>query len=352
MRFGNLPMKMENNNNLTLHKHVGLVHCSSKLGLFQRKLLNCFLYIAKNSEQRSDGFYTISYRELLDLLNLKNNDYAYIKENITGMFKDLIELNLLGEVAPESDEKVWEIQAWFSKVRSDGAIIYYQFSDVIQSMVYNPCSYAHINLKIQQKFTSKYALFLYENCVRYKNVKKTPRFTCDFFRKILGVKAGQYPDWKEFKRRILNPALNQINKYSDINIDYALTRRGGVVASIQFLISKNKDYKAEISPIHTPSCETSKNLINKKQDPKQPQIGLAQTIAKGWHSFSKEVKEHILNEIDMVINHDILKQQILNMLEEGAYKQKTSIFEAFISYFTLMRLPDLNNQAAVKVKFS
>ncbi len=76
----------------------------------------------------------------------------------------------------------------------------------------------------------KYASSLYENCVRYRPNKGFPGLTTmwdiDIVRKLLGATTDYYKEFKVLNRKILKPAIAEINEHSDILIEMELERAG------------------------------------------------------------------------------------------------------------------------------
>ncbi|WP_456389100.1 hypothetical protein [Profundibacter sp.] len=117
----------------------------------------------------------------------------------------------------------------------------YEYSSLLRRELYNPDTWTRINLAIQRDFSSAYALILYENCVRFKDIKTTGLWDIDDFRRLLGV--DDVPSYQEFKvlnARIIKPAVQEVNRHSDIIIKPYFTKSGRRIASVRFTIQENK----------------------------------------------------------------------------------------------------------------
>ena len=63
--------------------------------------------------------------------------------------------------------------------------------------------------------------------------------TLNELRKMLAIEG--YNDWRNFDRRVLKPAIEEINEYSDrINIKYDTYRKGRMIDALNFIISPAK----------------------------------------------------------------------------------------------------------------
>ena len=67
---------------------------------------------------------------------------------------------------------------------------------------------------------SAYSVRLYELLVQWKTAKRTPVFELMQFREQLGVSSDEYKLMSDFKRRVLNVAVDEINEKSDLKVSY------------------------------------------------------------------------------------------------------------------------------------
>ncbi|MCX7124629.1 MAG: replication initiation protein, partial [Gammaproteobacteria bacterium] len=145
---------------------------------------------------------------------------------------------MLGDSIPEMELEGWNASTILSSVSVQKGIIKYQYSELIKTLLIDPKIYGKINLAIQARFKSSYALALYENCSRYRGLPYTKNIDIDIFRKLMGVEDGKYDIFRDFNRRVLNPAITEINTCSDIRVSPEITRMGRVVKSIKFKIEE------------------------------------------------------------------------------------------------------------------
>jgi plasmid replication initiation protein len=87
-------------------------------------------------------------------------------------------------------------------------------------------------------FRSKYTIRLYEliKSIHFHELKSYSReFGLDELRRMLG--AEKYTTYQTLKTRVLLPAVNEINAYSDKNVEYEPIKSGKAVVRIAFTIS-------------------------------------------------------------------------------------------------------------------
>ena len=86
-------------------------------------------------------------------------------------------------------------------------------------------------------FKSKYTIRLYEliKSIHFRELETyTREYKLDELRRLLD--AETYTTYQTFKTRVLIPAVNEINNYSDKNLSYEPLKRGRSVYSIRFTI--------------------------------------------------------------------------------------------------------------------
>ena len=95
---------------------------------------------------------------------------------------------------------------------------------------------------------SIYSVRLYELLVQWKAAKQTPMFELEKFRDQLGVEPSEYKAMCDFKKRVLQVAIDEINEKSDIKISYEQIKKGRSIAGFKFKVllkDKPKDAKQE-----------------------------------------------------------------------------------------------------------
>ena len=97
-------------------------------------------------------------------------------------------------------------------------------------------------------FKSKYSIRLYELCksIHYNDLEEYHRrYSIEELRQLLG--AESYTVFKDFRRRVLEPAIDEINEYSDKEVNYQTITQGRKVIGIELFV-KSKE-TAEILKI-------------------------------------------------------------------------------------------------------
>ncbi|HEU5281104.1 MAG TPA: replication initiation protein [Gammaproteobacteria bacterium] len=227
-----LPEKME------LKKHVAVIHSSNKLSLLQRKIANALLFNAYPNLQYKDE-HVIHIRTLCELIGYDSNDHKTIKKSLVDLLSTVLQWNLVDGDKLDK-EGVWNASSIIADAGIDGAICTYSYSNKMRNLLYRPNLYGRLDMHVLAQFKSGYGLALYENCNRFQDIGQTPWFELETFRQLMGVEVGKYKQFKDFKTRVLDKAIQEVNQFSTLEITPQLKRQNRQVRSIQFLIRKGK----------------------------------------------------------------------------------------------------------------
>lgn len=222
-----------------LKKHVGAVHTHGKLTLLQRKVANVLLLNAY-SELPTQEEHLIRIRDLAEIAGFDSKNMTVLKDSLRGLMRIVIEWNILDE----SGREEWGASPLLAQavIKKGSSHFTYAFSPVLRRRLYSPEIYARINLSIQRRFRSGYALALYENCIRFRNVGTTGWIDVDQWRKLLGVEPEQYPAFKSFSQWVLKPAIREVTRHSDIKLSVEYRRRKRRVIALKFNMRENPNF--------------------------------------------------------------------------------------------------------------
>ena len=275
-----------------IKKHVALIHCSSDLGLLQRKIANILLHNAISYGQRSDK-YEISLKSLITNSNYDSNDYKYLKLSLLKLIKTPIELNLFHETFNNEIEWMATTLLSYASINRYG-VLSYGYSPVIQDLIFFPEKYALIDLDFFMELKSQYSAILYENCYRYISLGQTPHWVVDDFRKLMGLEEHEYKEYKDLNKRIIHHAINELNSKTNLIITPKTIRHGRKIAKIGFKV-EDKSRRVFKSTINDKLSEQFK--FNKREID---------------NLSSKYSNDEIDNAIEYVLNHDSYKNGHIN----------------------------------------
>ncbi len=115
---------------------------------------------------------------------------------------------------------------------------------------------------------------MYEVLIAWRSTGKTPVIELVDFRSKLGVLEGEYSRFNNFKVRVLDPAIKQINEHTDITVKVEQHKTGRTITGFSF--------KFKQKPIP--------QKIESKRDPNTPDFFVKMTDAQR-HLFANKMAE-------------------------------------------------------------
>ncbi|MCG3843653.1 replication initiation protein [Psychrobacter sp. Ps1] len=114
---------------------------------------------------------------------------------------------------------------------------------------------------------SVYSVRLYELLNQWRQAKKV-NFDLDTFRGQLGVEETEYKAMSDFKKRVLDLAVNEINGKSDLKVSYEQVKKGVAIVGFKFkVLTKSRPKK--VPPESSRDADTADmftiNGLNDKQ---------------------------------------------------------------------------------------
>lgn len=90
---------------------------------------------------------------------------------------------------------------------------------------------------------SVYSVRLYELLIQWKTAGKTPVFELSLFRGQMGLDDGEYKAMCDFKKRVLDLAVKEINEKTDLTVSYTQEKKGRVIYGFKFTVKQKQAQK-------------------------------------------------------------------------------------------------------------
>lgn len=217
-------------------KNVAAIHVSGKLTLLQRKLSNVLLLNAYDT-LISQPKHQIDARTLCLMIGYNSNDMDTLRDALRGLAETVAEWDMLDSKGKQE----WGVSSLLSYAKLKAGVCEYAYSPALAEKLHDPKVFALINLNIQRRFTSGHGLALYENCYRFVRTGSTGWWPIETFRRLMGVEdSAYYESFKHLNAKIIKPAVEEVNRTSNIAISPEFQKRGRVVTELRFLIKENK----------------------------------------------------------------------------------------------------------------
>ncbi len=211
-------------------------------GDFSESALKLSSYLISILE-RNKYKYEIHIRDYLKKFDKKMGDFDY-------MYSVAQELARKQFKMVDRKKKEFDIYNFASRVTYGGGILTVNFDlDLLEYLIHIKDNYLVYEIRYIMALNSKYAIRLYEILKnKYEKVHKhkdntTMWITLDELRELLSIPASY--KWQDIKRQILERSKEEINKETDILIDYQPIKKGRKVAEIIFTIKPKFDRKKE-----------------------------------------------------------------------------------------------------------
>ena len=206
----------------------------------QRIVLAAISRIPKNQPITDDELYPVSVNELQLLGVHEKTAYRDLKEGINRLYERSINLS----VDDKSIKMRWVQEVQFLDSQS---VIGIRFSKPILPFISNLSrEFTKYALSDIAGINSGYGIRIYELLVQYRQIGKR-EISVDNLRTMLEL-GKKYPLFADFKKRVIDTAVDQINEHSPLNVSYKQIKTGRKVTHIQFTYkekSKSIEHKSE-----------------------------------------------------------------------------------------------------------
>ena len=226
-------------NNLVV-KDNALVSASYYLSLAEQRLILLGIVEARNN-QSQDNEFIIHVNSYINAFGVDDSTaYLTIKEACKRLrgryftYQKLVNDNL------EQTESNW-VQSVSYAINSSYVKI--KFTDDVMPLITNlERHFTSYQLEQVKDLTSIYAIRLYELLISWKLKKKVELSLVDL-RLKLGIEPNEYKAMNNFKAKVLDLAVSQINEHTDITVKYEQVKQGRTITGFKFSF-KQKPSKA------------------------------------------------------------------------------------------------------------
>ena len=221
-------------------KDNALVSASYYLSLAEQRLILLGIVEARNN-QSQDNEFIIHVNSYINAFGVDDSTaYLTIKEACKRLrgryftYQKLVNDNL------EQTESNW-VQSVSYAINSSYVKI--KFTDDVMPLITNlERHFTSYQLEQVKDLTSIYAIRLYELLISWKQKKKVELSLVDL-RLKLGIEPNEYKAMNNFKAKVLDLAVSQINEHTDITVKYEQVKQGRTITGFKFSF-KQKASKA------------------------------------------------------------------------------------------------------------
>lgn len=274
-------------------KDNALINASYNLELTEQRLIMLAIINARESGQgiTTDSKLEIHASDYAKLFNVSADaSYKALREAVNNLFNR--QFSYTAEY--KKTGKVGIVRSrWVSRIFyvDDLALLEITFApDVVPLITRLEEHFTKYEAKQIAHLTSKYATRLYELLIAWREVGKVPQLELNEFRNRLGLVDNEYTAMSDFKKRVLEPSIKQINEHTDITVTYEQHKKGRIISGFSFKFKQKQQPKIEV-----------------KRDPNSPDFFIKMTDTQR-HLFANKISE---------------------MPEMGKYSQGTESYQQF-----------------------
>jgi plasmid replication initiation protein len=282
-------------------KSNSLIEARYKLGTLEQKVIAA---IASNISPDDKDFqtYTFSVKEFQKLIGTKSHDiYHKIDKIMTKLMQPFNFINAEGKPT-----KI----AWLSKAT-------YNVGEGTITVRFDP-DLKPFFLLLNEKFTRyklgniihlrrSYSIRIYELLKSYEGLAERT-FTLEDLRSKLGVE-NKYPNWINFKHRVLEPAKEELEEKTDIMFTYEPIKKGRSIHKVKFIIKpnpKNKNLMMNV-PEKLERVLEKEDVLEIQEKGKELGLTLPKKLVEEWLKYGKE---NVIELMDLIKYRDDIENKI------------------------------------------
>ncbi len=216
---------------LEIRQHNALTNARYEYTELQLDLL--FFIISKLRKGDKETLYQLDIMELSSLTGKRYNG-AYLHKATADMGARMLEV----EDAKEY-RQIWMFQQ-IRYLKGQGIIEFDLTRHILPYLFELKNNFTSYELAAALRLTSKYAKRIYQLCSQWKDKGETKKYDIDEFKKMLGLlnekgndKAARISD---FKSKVLDISVKQINEHTDLYINYTLEKKGKAFKNLIFTV--------------------------------------------------------------------------------------------------------------------
>jgi len=283
-------------------KDNALINASYNLELTEQRLIMLAIINARESGQgiTADSKLEIHASDYAKLFNVSiDASYKALKEAVNNLFNR--QFSYTAEYKRTGKTGVVRSR-WVSRIFyvDDLALLEITFApDVVPLVTRLEEHFTSYQAKQVAHLTSKYATRLYELLIAWREVGKVPQIEISTFRNRLGLLENEYTAMSDFKKRVLEPSIKQINEHTDITVTYEQHKKGRLISGFSFKLKQKQQPKIEVK--HDPNTpdffiklsDPQRHLFANKMS-EMPEMSKYSQGTESYQQFAVRIAEMLL----------------------------------------------------------
>lgn len=222
--------------NILVYKSNHLVEAGYKLSLNeQRLILSAIAKINSGKEIPKNNTFDITAEEFSKNFNIQlDKAYSTLEEAASRLYEKDIKTFDRTENSRTRFRWVDSIKYWDGEAK-----VSLSFSNkIIPYLSQFKGQFTKYELKQIFELKSAYAIRMYELLIQFINTKEKERYiSLKELREFLELE-NIYPRFFDIRKRIIEPSIKEINKSTDLTVDWDIVKKGCVITGLMFAFQK------------------------------------------------------------------------------------------------------------------
>ena len=300
--------------NTLVVKDNALVSASYYLSLAEQRLILLGIIEARNNQSKDNEF-IIHVNSYINAFGVDDSTaYLTIKEACKRLRGRYFTYDRLVNGSIEEVESNWIQSIAYA---TNSSYVKIKFTEAVMPLITNlEKHFTSYQIEQVKDLTSIYSIRLYELLISWKKTKKVELLLADL-RLKLGIEPNEYKAMNNFKAKVLDLAVSQINQHTDITVKYEQVKQGRTITGFTFTF-KQKPSKATTH--HKQRDENNLDLFSienmtdkqievfSKKLAQLPELGNLAPIGASVEQFAQIIGDELRNPLLQVKYIDYLKQ--------------------------------------------
>lgn len=297
-----MSRNVEQEKNMLIVKDNALINASYNLELVEQRLILLAIIEARENGKgiNANDPLTVHASTYIQTFNVeKHSAYTSLKEACKSLFARQFsyeEINKNGNLTQYTSR--WVSKIGYTKNEATVEIIF--APDVVPLITRLEEHFTSYELEQVAQLQSKYATRLYEILIAWRSTGKTPVLTINEFRKQIGVIDSEYKIISNFKLRVLEPSIKQINDLTDIDVTYEQHKKGRTITGFSFNFKQKQQAKKietnrdpDTADLFTKMTDAQRHMFSHKLS-EMPEMSRYSQGTESYQQFAIRIAEMLL----------------------------------------------------------
>lgn len=224
-----------------------LVESSQKMTLNEKRLIYAAAAVIDQRGPMPRGRLTLHADDFANVFGLESSNQVYELLTETALRLYNRSIRRITTSPRGKDKLIIEHMRWVSYAKYDegeGTVTLRFTDEVAPYLTMIGRKFTRFKLKNIGNIGSYYGLRLYELCCQYRSAGQRT-IALDQLREMLDL-GDKYDRIETLRRRVLEPALKEINKHTDLRVEMTLVHKGRKVIGFHFAITNDDQIPLEL----------------------------------------------------------------------------------------------------------